>query len=75
MAKKKVDRPTTAEPDRLAVLLKRSTPEGLRRGLVKRNRLALRVSDLDKEEILTVTEYLTRLHYHAAALMETPKNV
>lgn len=59
--------------DRLAELVKRIPPERMAKALIKSERIMIRVSLADKEGIermaaacgLTVTDYLTRLHYLA----------
>ncbi len=63
--------------DRLAALMKKTDPARLRAALVKSSTVSMRTSDHEKADMqkmattcgLTLTEYLTRLHYFANELL------
>lgn len=67
--------------DRLAELLKGTTPARLRTAIVKSESLTIRLTLSDKTSMeqtakhcgLTLTDYLTRLHWFAAEKLEGSK--
>ena len=67
---------------KLAKILKDTDPDRLRMVLAKDCMIAIRVSEADKADMkriakslnLTVTEYLTRMHYYVAQNLETVRS-